>query len=1061
MQQIFTKVKGWLRGGGCFALLMCISLMAMAQDRTVNGQVNDLKGEPLSGVVVQVRDQKITATTDSKGSFQIKVPSGSSVLVFRYIGFEDATATVGSGPMKVTLKESVSQLNDVVVIGYGTVKRKDLTGSVASVNVADLAKAPVKSFDEALGGRVAGVQVVSSEGGPGGTVDIVIRGGNSITQNNSPLFVVDGFPMEDVNNSALNASNPLSSIDPADIESIDVLKDASATAIYGARGANGVVVVTTKRGKIGAPAISYNTYFGLQNNNKRMKLLNPYEYVKLQYEIDPVTTKRLYLTKLNDIENNDVPLDYYKGVKGIDWEDQIMRTAPMQNHNLSLVGGTEKTKYSASLSYFDQDGIIIYSGFNRLQGRLTLDQEVNKRLKVGLSTSYSTLKRFGTPPSQSTYQNQLNLLYSVWAYRPIPQFGSSVDLIEVPQDPEIEQGPSEFRFNPIFTTKNELREDVGETFIVNGYAEYAILPNLKLKVSGGATKGTTQFNVFNNSGSRTGNPSTNNKINGGITIFNSMNWLNENTLSYHKKFNADNILDVVGGFTIQAGKGRSFGATAKLLPNEGLGLSGLDEGVPLAIQSTTTNNTLASFLSRVNYNYRSKYLFTASFRADGSSRFINQKWGYFPSGAFAWKIGAEPFMKQLKFISSAKLRTSYGFTGNNGSGDFSAFSNYIVPLSAGYSFGNQLVNGSYSASMGNADLRWEKTEQMDIGLDFGILKDRISFEIDAYRKNTSDLLLNASLPSSTGYTRQFNNIGKVRNEGLELTINATPIRGKDFKWATNFNISFNRNKVLELAENELSLTSVQAWGAGWETLPGYIAKLNKPVAQFYGYLWEGVYKYEDFNQLGPNSYILKDNITANGETRANVQPGDIKYKDLNGDLVIDANDRTVIGNPLPIHTGGFSNNFTYKNFDLNVFFQWSYGNEVYNANRLALETGMLINTNQFASYANRWSPENPDSNMPGVKGTTNMAYSTRVVEDGSFIRLKTVQLSYSLPSAFLKRIKVKGARVYMAAQNIVTWSNYSGYDPEVSVRRTALTPGFDYSAYPRAFTTTLGLNVNF
>ena len=259
----------------------------------------------------------------------------------------------------------------------------------------------------------------------------------------------------------------------------------------------------------------------------------------------------------------------------------------------------------------------------------------------------------------------------------------------------------------------------------------------------------------------------------------------------------------------------------------------------------------------------------------------------------------------------------------------------------------------------------------------------------------------------------------------------------------------------------MTLTSVQAWGAGWEDLPGYIAKLNKPVAQFYGYVWEGVYKYSDFNQLGPNSFILKDNITANGETRANVQPGDIKYKDLNGDLVIDANDRTVIGNPLPIHTGGFSNNFTYKNFDLNVFFQWSYGNDIYNANRLALETGMLINTNQFASYANRWSPSNPDSNMPGVRGTTNMAYSTRVVEDGSFIRLKTVQLAYMLPADFLKRIKIKSAKVYMAAQNIITWSNYSGYDPEVSVRRTALTPGFDYSAYPRAFTATLGLNVNF
>ncbi|SMC86007.1 SusC/RagA family TonB-linked outer membrane protein [Pedobacter nyackensis] len=1062
MQQIFTKKKEWLLSGISLILLMCISMASLAQIRTVTGVVTDVKGDPLVGVTVQIKGTKTTVNTSSSGSFSIKVSQGNQALVFSYIGYEPKEAVVGqNASLKVVLQESVSQLNNVVVIGYGTAKKGDLTGSVASVNVADLQKAPVRSFDEALAGRVAGVQVVSSEGGPGGSVDIVIRGGNSITQNNSPLYVVDGFPMEDVNNVGLNASNPISSIDPSDIESIDVLKDASATAIYGARGANGVIVVTTKRGKIGLPTISYNTYFGLQHNNKRMELLSPYEYVKLQYEIDPITTKKLYLNKLNEIENTEIPLDYYKGVKGINWEDQIMRTAPMQNHNLSLNGGTEKTKYSISLSYFDQDGIIIYSGFNRLQGRITLDQQVNDKLKIGVNTNYSTIKRFGTPPSQSTYQNQLNLLYSVWAYRPITGFNSSANLIDVPQDPEIDQGPSEFRFNPIFTTKNELRQDVGETFMVNGYAEYAIMPNLKLKVSAGATKGTTQYETFNNSGSRTGNPSTNNKVNGGIAIYNSMSWLNENTLAYHKKFNDDHILDAVGGFTMQGGKGRSFGATAKLLPNEGLGLSGLDEGVPLAIQSTSTNNTLSSFLGRANYTFKSKYLFTASFRADGSSRFINNKWGYFPSGSFAWKLGSEPFMKQLKFISSAKLRTSYGFTGNNGIGDFSAYSSFVVPLSAGYSFGNQLVNGSYSASMGNADLRWEKTEQTDIGLDFGLFKDRVTFEIDAYRKNTSDLLLNASLPTSTGYIKQFNNIGKVRNEGLEFTVNGTPVRTKDFKWSTNFNISFNRNKVLELAENELTLTSVQAWGAGWEDLPGYIAKLNKPVAQFYGYVWEGVYKYSDFNQLGPNSFILKDNITANGETRPNVQPGDIKYKDLNGDLVIDANDRTVIGNPLPIHTGGFSNNFTYKNFDLNVFFQWSYGNDIYNANRLALETGMLINTNQFASYANRWSPSNPDSNMPGVRGTTNMAYSTRVVEDGSFIRLKTVQLAYMLPADFLKRIKIKSAKVYMAAQNIITWSNYSGYDPEVSVRRTALTPGFDYSAYPRAFTATLGLNVNF
>lgn len=1062
MQQIFTKKKQWLLSGISLMLFMCISLASLAQVRTVTGVVSDLEGGPLAGVTVQIKGTKTTASTSGTGSFTIQVPQGNQVLVFSYIGYETKEAAAGQNlPLKIVLKESVSRLDNVVVVGYGSVKRKDLTGSVASVNVSDLQKAPVRSFDEALAGRVAGVQVVSSEGGPGATMDIVIRGGNSITQNNSPLYVIDGFPLEDVNNSTLNASNPLSTIDPADIESIDILKDASATAIYGARGANGVVVVTTRRGKIGAPSVSYNAYFGVQNNNKRMNLLNPYEFVKLQYELDPITTTDIYLKKITPIETSILPLDYYKGVKGIDWEDQIMRTAPMQSHHVGLTGGTEKTKYSASFSYFDQDGIIIYSGFKRLQGKLTLDQQVSDKIKIGINTNYASVKRFGTPPSQSTYQNQLNLLYSVWSYRPVTQINSTVDLIEVPTDPEVDQGAFEFRYNPILTTQNELREDIGETFVANGYGEYTIVPGLKLKVTGGITRGTTQFNTFNNSLSRGGNPSTNNKVNGGINIFNSTTWLNENTLSYSKKITKDQILDVVGGFTMQGGSSSVFGSYAKLLPNEGLGLSGLDEGVPLSITSGSSNYTMSSFLGRINYNIKSKYLFTTTFRADGSSRFINNKWGYFPSGAFAWRISSEPFMKKLAFISSAKLRTSYGFTGNNGVGNFSAFPSFVVPLSAGYSFGNQLINGSYSASMGNADLRWEKTEQIDLGLDIGIMKDRITMEIDAYRKNTSDLLLDANLPGSTGYFRQFNNIGKVRNEGLEFTINTTPVETKNFKWSSNFNISFNRNKVLELAENELSMLTAQYWGDDWAQIPGYIAKLNKPVAQFYGYLWDGVYKYDDFIQLGPNSFVLKENITANGESRNNILPGDVKYKDLNGDLVIDNNDRAVIGNPLPIHTGGFSNNFRYKNFDLNVFFQWSYGNDVYNANRLMLETGSRYNVNQFATYANRWSPENPDSDIPGIRGTTISAYSTRIVEDGSFIRLKTIQLSYSLPTGLMKRIKVKSARVYAAAQNIMTWSNYSGYDPEVSVRRTALTPGFDYSAYPRAFTATLGLGVNF
>ncbi|WP_346317548.1 TonB-dependent receptor [Chitinophaga sp. YIM B06452] len=1044
-----------------FAILLLVlaSLTSAAQAVKITGRVTGEDGEPLAGVSVMVKGTKTGTATNEAGVFSLSPRELKGTLVFSSIGFLTKELPL----TKVTvynamLTQDPQALKQVVVVGYGTVQRKDLTGSVGSVNVADLQKAPVKSFDEALAGRVAGVQVTSSEGRPGAAIDIVIRGGNSVTQKNSPLFVIDGFPLEDPGGD--NESNPINALDPADIESIDILKDASATAIYGARGANGVVVITTKRGKAGKTAINYNTYFGWQESNKRLAVLSPYEFIKLQNEIDPIMTMTLYRVRNENGVKDTLPLEYYNNVQGINWEDQVMQTAPMQSHHLSLGGGNDKTKFNASFSYFDQQGIIINSGFKRLQGRLSLDHSVNNKLKVGMNAAYANVKRYGTPTSSSNYNNELNLLFSVWAYRPITLLNSTTNLIEEGTDPEVEPG-FDFRWNPIITTKNELRENYNDNFSINAYGEYAILPSLKFRSSIGYTKGATRVDVFNNGLSRSGNPTTNNQVNGGMTYINSTSWLNENTLTWNKKINQHQSLSVLGGFTMQEGSSNAFGAYAKLLPNEGLGLSGLDEGVPLSISSTSSAWSLASFLGRVNYNIKSKYLFTASFRTDGSSRFSNgNRWGSFPSGALAWRFGAEPFMEPLRFISDAKLRTSWGITGNNNVGNFSNYMNYITPTTGGYSFGNIQNPGSYPGSMGNPDLKWERTAQTDIGLDLGFFEDRIKLAVDLYRKNTSNLLLNANLPGSTGYASQFKNIGKVRNQGLEISLFANVVKRKDFNWNSSFNISFNRNKVLELAENELSMLTTQYWGDDWVLIPAYIAKVGAPVAQFYGHVSDGVYKYSDFDKVG-NNYILKDNVTANGEVRTNVQPGDIKYKDLNGDLLIDDYDKTVIGNPLPVHTGGFSNNFEYKGFDLGIFFQWSYGNDIYNANRLMLETGYKYNTNQYASYANHWSPENPESNIPRVKGTTLKTYATWMVEDGSFLRLKTVQLGYNLPQRMLRRAKISAVRVYASAQNLYTWTNYSGYDPEVSIRNSALTPGFDYSAYPRPKTATIGLNVTF
>ncbi len=1040
--------------------LLLLSGIAVNAQHRITGTVKDAQGEPIVGANVLERGVKTNGTiTDINGNFVISTTLKNSILTFSFIGYESKAISVGTKTkIEIILEENSQMLDDVVVVGYGTQKRSDLTGSVASVSMKDMMKAPVKSFDEALAGRIAGVQVVSSEGQPGASIDVVIRGGNSVTQDNSPLYVIDGFPVENPGNESVN---PINAIDPADIESIDILKDASATAIYGARAANGVVIIQTKQGSEGKTTISYNGYYGWQSSTKRLDVLDPYEFVKLQNEIDPVKTKTLYLDKVNsDGTKETVPLDYYKNIEGINWEEQIMRTAPMQNHHLSLLGGTKLSKYNASFSYLNQKGIIINSGFTRGQARLGYEREINKRMKVNFNVSYARVKRYGTPVSTSNYNNELNLLFSVWAYRPISLINSDVNLLEVPNDPEIEQ-TADFRYNPIITTQNELRETTEESLVANAFLEYMIVENLKLKVSGGYTRRFSQSDTFNNSLSRSGNETTNNRVNGGQGYTNTTTWLNENTLNYNLRINKNQTINLLGGMTLQGSKYRSFAAYSKLLPNENLGVSGLDEGTPMSVNATSTEWALVSFLGRANYNIKSKYLFTASFRSDGSSRFApGHKWGHFASGAFAWRINTEKFLKDWKFLSNAKLRLSWGMTGNNNVGNFSYYAGYSTPVNAGYMFNNQFVTGSYPSSMGNSDLTWETTHQYDAGLDLGFFKQRLTLTIDWYRKNTKDLLLNASLPTSTGYSSQFQNIGSVRNEGLEISLGAVIFDTKDFKWNSSFNISFNKNKVLELADNEYSLLTAQRWGDDWQLIPGYIARLGGPVAAFYGHIWDGVYQYDDFDKVG-DKYILKDNITSNGEPRASVQPGDIKYRDLNGDRVVDDNDKTVIGNPLPVHIGGFNNNFYFRGFDLNVFLQWSYGNDIYNANKLMLESGYKYNTNQYASYANRWSPENQNSNIPAAKGSSLKTYSTRIVEDGSYLRLKTVSLGYTLPVSLTQKWGISLFRIYASAQNIYTWTGYSGYDPEVSIRRTALTPGFDYSAYPKAMTITLGTNITF
>jgi len=1019
-----------------------------AQKQQISGIVTDVvTGKPLAGVSILQKGSGTKGATDANGRFALEVPNSSAILIFKFIGYDEQEVDLrGAKVLQIKLVQTNKSLDEVVVIGYGEVQRKDLTGSVGSVNMQDIKKAPVGSALEALAGRVAGVQVTSESGKPGSEMNIVIRGANSLTQDNSPLYVIDGFPIENANSNVLN---------PDEIASIEVLKDASATAIYGARGANGVILITTKKGEAGAPQISYNGYIGSQHIINRMDLMNGYEFVRLQAERDPVGSQLTYFNEGKTLED-------YRSIPSYDWQDHIFRDGVMHNHSLSVMGGSNNTKYAVSGNLFGQQGTIINSGFNRKQGKITLDQSFQK-LKVGINAMYTSTLTDGSNPAapESAFSAMNYLMYSVWGYRPI-SFADE-DLLNDPTD-DLANPTNDYRFNPILSAQNELRKNYNNRLIANAYAEYAFSPTLKLRINGGINNSDTRLDTYNNSRTRYGFAGSTNGVNGSILYTQTNTWLNENLLTYNKKFK-DHTLNAVVGVTFQGNKYHRYGLSAIHLPNEIKGLAGLSEGVPQPVTSVQSEWSMLSYLGRVNYNYKSRYLLTASFRADGSSKFIgNNRYGYFPSAAFAWRLINESFMKKQQLFSDAKVRLGYGITGNNRVSEYASFSpvyfeNTSVSTNGYYSWGNELLQGMY-LGIGTPDLRWESTAQSNAGIDLGLFKNRLMLTADYYHKRTYDLLLYAALPSTTGYSNAFKNIGETSNKGIELTLSGDIIQKPNFSWNSSFNISFNRNKVVELTENQESLTTALAWDQDYRTTPLYIAKINQPLGQMYGYLWEGVYQYEDFDQQPDGSYLLKQMVATNGNTRSSIRPGDVKYKDLNGDLVVDNLDRTVIGRGYPLHQGGFANTFKYKNFDLHLFFQWSYGNDIVNANRLLFENGSKAHLNQFASYADRWTPENTSSTMPRVGGQGPNVYSTRIIEDGSYLRLKTGSVGYTFDKGLLDRWKIKSLRIYASVQNIWTLTSYSGYDPEVAVYYSALTPGFDYSSYPRPKTYVFGINLN-
>ena len=1032
----------------CFLFVWSGTLEA----QTVSGVVRSADDDqPLNGVTVQVKGSTRATTTDPAGNYKLTGVTSGSSLVFSFVGYKSQTVPVsGRNKIDINLQTAASSLDQVVVIGYGSVKKIDLTGSVGYVNVGDIAKAPVSSFAEALAGRVAGVQVNSSDGQPGGGINIMIRGAGSLTQNTSPLYVIDGFPVENLAPATLN---------PEEIESMSILKDASSTAIYGSRGANGVILIQTKRGKIGRPVVTLTSSLGYQIPPKPIPLMSPYEFVKYQLELNPTTTTTpTYFA-------NGKTLDDYKNVKGINWQDKVIRPGVVQIYNLAVRGGTDQTKYAISGSIFDQKGVIINTGQGRYSGRITLDQTISKKIKTGVTVNYTETKSYGQQ-IRTVYGNNptSTALARAWLYRPIAG-DTSIDLLTAQDDPQAINN-SDFRINPFLDLENQYQHTITDLLEANSYISYDITKYLTFRTTAGIRQTKIRNDAFYNSKTSQGsplNPNNPNGINGSVLFRNYNSFSNENTLNYKKTFGGGHTFSGLLLFAVNSFKTNEEGYSGRELPNEGLGMDGLDEGITYNPVSLNSINTMASYATRLDYNYKSRYLVTFNFRADGSSKFLDH-WGYFPGGAVAWNMDQEDFFrKALPFISNSKLRVSYGVNGNNRVGDFDPYPHLVESVN-GYSFNNQTpLDAVYISSVGNSKLKWEKTKTIDMGYEFGILDNKISLELDLYRRITQDLLLDAILPPSTGFGSAEENIGKLKNEGIEITLNTLNVTSGSFSWRSNFNISFNKNEVLELTRGQQQITSNATYVSQFNT-PLYIAEIGKPAGMMIGLVWDGNYQYADFDNPSPGVYILKNSVPTNGAVRNTIQPGDIKYKDLNGDGVVNVLDKTIIGRGQPIHTGGFSNNFTYKGFSMNMFFQWSYGNSIYNANRLLLEgnSNGFANINQFASYVNRWSPDNQTNENYRTRGQGPIGmFSSKNVEDGSYLRLKTLSVSYSIPGRLIKKLYLSNLTIDVAAQNLLTWTKYTGMDPEVSVLNNVLQPGYDYSAYPNARTLVFGIKAAF
>lgn len=992
-----------------------------AQTISVTGTVVDEKNEGLPGASVILKGSNQGTTTNETGAFRIEIPEGlrnRSILMASFIGYNTEEQSLGSqSHLQFKLRPDDQQLSELVVVGYGTQKKSDLTGAVSSVAPAAL-KQPVSSLDRILQGTVSGVQVTQTSGQPGSAVSIRIRGGNSINGGNEPLYVIDGFPVYNNNSDATTgvmagpSVNALSALNPNDIESIDVLKDASATAIYGARGANGVVIITTKKGVEGKNTVSYDAYYGVQKINKF---------------VDVLTDARQWAELKNEARVNAGKTPYYAQERldeltgGTDWQRAAFSSAPVQNHQLSFSGGDKKTRYAISGGYFSQEGILKNTGFDRLSLRVNLDRNISDRLKIGTNLATSRI------------------------YSRVAQHGVINALLKMPPAVDIydENGQytyqSEFETplgNPIATLAKEKNNSTSYRIFGNSFAEIKIIEGLKARVSLGLDIVNTKENRFIPSDIFQGN---NSNPTGKATVGAKFisNWLNENTLTYDRPLGDKHHLNVLAGFTQQAYRNEHLNAGSEAFVTDQLGYNDLGSG---AIYTQPGSNavdwSLISYLSRINYHYDQRYFLTISARADGSSRFgKNNKWGYFPSAAVAWNIGRERFFDAVTHISSLKIRLSAGLTGNQEIGQYQSLATMGTNT---YFFGGQTYVGFHPTRIANPQLSWETTAQYDAGIDLSLFGNRVHLNADLYLKKTRDLLLNVPVPYTTGQSTSLQNYGSVQNKGYELTLSSDNLGRGNFRWKTLITYAANQNKVLSLGDDASYIIS-----------NANIVKTGEALGSFYGYRTHGIFQLTDpiaeLPTIDPNKTF----------------PGDQRYHDLNGDGVItQASDRAIIGSAQPKFIAGITNSLSYKGFDLNILFNATYGNQLYNINRQGLES-LSGQQNASVTALDRWTPTHPGNVIPRPFDDPSVIHKDRFVENASFLRLRDVTLSYTLPASLISKARLSNARVYVTGQNIWTLTKYSGYDPEASRNeQNTINQGIDNNVYPLSKSFQIGLSLS-